>query len=308
MLYFLVVFLEWARGGSAQSLIHLANPPRFRSAGDPPKTPGAPSRPGNRSMLSQPRTEEQNGAQRSGETQDPGIMRNSALGMGEGRQGTLPRSRKILELGFRNPQVSTPQSQWGKGIPARETARPEGRILLPSNALIHSLCSKHSDAPERPRLNPCPVIGSLLVRREKRRQCRPQAQEGFDPLSRKWEEGRGAYLGTRTTYSVTFWLPGPCGQRRRDGECGAAEAVAGTPQPHRILTRAAMGDDVPWFGSGPVRSASLSRGDAALAVPGLWPPIEDPRTEAPPILGATPGKLGSLGRLSDHSGRVCACA
>lgn len=49
------------------------------------------------------------------------------------------------------------------------------------------------------------------------------------------------------------------------------------PQLRRILTRAAMGDDARWFGSGPVLSASLSRGEAALAVPGLWPRPRTPR-------------------------------
>lgn len=70
------------------------------------------------------------------------------------------------------------------------------------------------------------------------------------PSRRKWGEGSGTYLGTRTTYSVTFWLLGPCGWRSKDSELGVAEAAAGTPELRRILTRAAMGDDR-WFGPGP---------------------------------------------------------
>lgn len=87
-------------------------------------------------------------------------------------------------------------------------------------------------------------------------------------------------MGTRTTYSVTFWLPGPCGQRRRDGECGAAEAPAGNPPPtppHTHEGRHGRRRSVVRVGSGPVLSASLSRGEAALAVPGLWPRPRTPR-------------------------------
>lgn len=45
--------------------------------------------------------------------------------------------------------------------------------------------------PERPRLNPGPVLRSLLVRRESHRRCQAclEAQEGFDPFSE--EVGRG---------------------------------------------------------------------------------------------------------------------
>lgn len=87
MLYFLVVFLEWARRGRAQSIVPLTNPLWLSKAGDPLKPSGVPSVSGKRSILPQPHAEEeQKETQRSGEAQDGGITGNSALGMGEGRE------------------------------------------------------------------------------------------------------------------------------------------------------------------------------------------------------------------------------
>lgn len=80
--------------------------------------------------------------------------------------------------------------------------------------------------------------------------------------------GLETYLGTRTTYSVTFWLPGPCRERNRDGEWGTEEAV-GAPGPRLILTRAAMGKGR-WFGFGPIRVLFAS------------PAVRDPQTEEKP--------------------------
>ena len=213
---------------------------------------------------------------------------------------------------LRNQQESTPRShKRGRGIPARGNARPEGCILPPIEALIHSFCSKHSDAPREAsaELQPRPHV-PLLVRARSTGGAGHvyELREVQNPFRRKWEEGSGTYLGTRTTYSVTFWLPGPCGQRRRDGECGAAEAAAGTPPtpPHTHEGRHGRRRSVVRVRSGPVRvpqsRGSRSRGAGSLA------PTEDPKAEVPPILGATTGKPRSLGRLGDHSGHVCACA
>jgi hypothetical protein len=52
---------------------------------------------------------------------------------------------------------------------------------------------------------PRPALKSLCLD-----QKRLVAPEGFNFGGGGEEEvGSGTYLGTRTTYSVTFWLPGP---------------------------------------------------------------------------------------------------
>lgn len=159
MLYFLVVFLQWARRGSAQSIVPLTNPLWLSKARDPQKPSGVPSVSGKRSILSQPRAEEeQEETQRSGEAQDGGIMGNSALGVGEGRQGTFPRGGKswnwILE--DQKKRVTTGEKAFlPEGMPDQEAA--SYRLLM----YIHSfLLFKTQNAPReasaQPR--PCPQV------------------------------------------------------------------------------------------------------------------------------------------------------
>lgn len=75
-------------------------------------------------------------------------------------------------------------------------------------------------------------------------------------------------MGTRTTYSVTFWLPGPCAEGERDERTKAAAAAARTPPPAWCLRgppwARAGSDPGAWRLSGAARP-SVSPGEATLA-------------------------------------------
>lgn len=72
--------------------------------------------------------------------------------------------------------------------------------------------------------------------------------------------GLGTYLGTRTTYSVTFWLLGPCGKRNRTVSEELPRSPSGPRNPAKsTLTRAAMVNGQ-WFRSGPTRVPFVSSG------------------------------------------------
>lgn len=78
-----------------------------------------------------------------------------------------------------------------------------------------------------------------------------------------------------------------------------AEAVA-SPGPRLVLTKAAMGEGR-WFGSGPIRVLFASpavrdphTGESRLRGIGSSAPVEDPRSQVPPIPSKTTRKRGGV--------------
>lgn len=189
MLYFLVVFLERTRRGTAQSIVHLTNPPWLSKPMDPQKPSGAPHLSGNRSKLSPlGAEEEQKETQRSGGTQDVGVMGNCALGMGEGRQGMLPGGKSwnwVLE-----DQEESPLGKRHSCPTECQAGRLHPPVYYCTYSFIPSV--QNTGCPQRG-LSSSPAP-SPPVRRGNHSRCQAglEAQEGVDPFS--GEAGRAQGL------------------------------------------------------------------------------------------------------------------